>query len=94
MEALRICISFLGVSRMRDRILKILLLFGCLNIIFLFFRTAISNRGIMQSPLIPLGIESQFWSAADTLRGNVDASKYKHVVLRYTTPSVAQGQFS
>jgi len=29
----------------------------------------------------PLGIETQLWSAADTLRGNVDASEYKHVVL-------------
>ena len=29
----------------------------------------------------PLGIEAQLWSAADTLRGNVDASEYKHVVL-------------
>jgi type I restriction enzyme M protein len=29
----------------------------------------------------PLGIETQLWSAADTLRGNVDAAEYKHVVL-------------
>jgi len=29
----------------------------------------------------PLGIETQLWSAADILRGNVDASEYKHVVL-------------
>jgi type I restriction enzyme M protein len=29
----------------------------------------------------PLGIEKQLWSAADTLRGNVDASEYKHIVL-------------
>jgi type I restriction enzyme M protein len=35
----------------------------------------------MQQTSEPLGIESQLWSAADTLRGNVDASEYKHVVL-------------
>ena len=35
----------------------------------------------MQPTLGPLGIEPQLWSAADTLRGNVDASEYKHVVL-------------
>ena len=35
----------------------------------------------MQPTLEPLGIESTLWSAADTLRGNVDASEYKHVVL-------------
>ncbi len=29
----------------------------------------------------PIGFEAQLWSAADTLRGNVDASEYKHVVL-------------
>ena len=79
---------------MRDRILKILLLFGCLNIIFLFLRTAISNRGIMQPALESLGIEPQLWSAADTLSGNVDASEYKHVVLGYTTFSIAQHRFA
>ncbi len=35
----------------------------------------------MQQTSEPLGIETQLWSAADTLRGNVDASEYKHVVL-------------
>ena len=35
----------------------------------------------MQQTDEPLGIETQLWSAADTLRGNVDASEYKHVVL-------------
>ena len=35
----------------------------------------------MQQTSDPLGIETQLWSAADTLRGNVDASEYKHVVL-------------
>ena len=35
----------------------------------------------MQQTGEPLGIETQLWSAADTLRGNVDASEYKHVVL-------------
>ena len=35
----------------------------------------------MQPTIEPLGIEPQLWSAADTLRGNVDASEYKHVVL-------------
>ena len=35
----------------------------------------------MQQTEEPLGIETQLWSAADTLRGNVDASEYKHVVL-------------
>jgi len=35
----------------------------------------------MQPSIEPLGIEPQLWSAADTLRGNVDASEYKHVVL-------------
>jgi type I restriction enzyme M protein len=35
----------------------------------------------MQPSLEPLGIEPQLWTAADTLRGNVDASEYKHVVL-------------
>ena len=29
----------------------------------------------------PLGLETQLWAAADGLRGNVDASEYKHVVL-------------
>ncbi|MCL2504520.1 MAG: type I restriction-modification system subunit M [Coriobacteriia bacterium] len=28
-----------------------------------------------------VGFESQIWKAADTLRGNMDASEYKHVVL-------------
>ena len=28
-----------------------------------------------------LGFEKQIWAAADTLRGNIDASEYKHVVL-------------
>ncbi len=36
---------------------------------------------MVQPTLEPLGIETQLWSAADTLRGNVDASEYKHVVL-------------
>ena len=35
----------------------------------------------MQKTGEPLGIETQLWSTADTLRGNVDASEYKHVVL-------------
>ena len=35
----------------------------------------------MQQTGEPLGIETQLWPAADTLRGNVDASEYKHVVL-------------
>ena len=35
----------------------------------------------MQQTGEPLGIETQLWSCADTLRGNVDASEYKHVVL-------------
>lgn len=29
----------------------------------------------------PLGIERQLWAAADKLRGNLDSSEYKHVVL-------------
>ncbi len=36
---------------------------------------------MVQPTLEPLGIETQLWSAADTLRGNVDAAEYKHVVL-------------
>ena len=28
-----------------------------------------------------LGFENQLWSAADKLRGHMDASEYKHVVL-------------
>ena len=28
-----------------------------------------------------LGFETKIWEAADRLRGNVDASEYKHVVL-------------
>src|SRR5699024_2596923 len=28
-----------------------------------------------------LGFENKIWSAADKLRGNIDASEYKHVVL-------------
>jgi type I restriction enzyme M protein len=28
-----------------------------------------------------LGFENQLWSAADTLRGNIDAAEYKHVLL-------------
>src|SRR5712664_3109578 len=29
----------------------------------------------------PLGFEATLWAAADTLRGNMDAAEYKHVVL-------------
>lgn len=28
-----------------------------------------------------LGFEKKIWDAADKLRGNIDASEYKHVVL-------------
>ncbi|MDR1979265.1 MAG: type I restriction-modification system subunit M N-terminal domain-containing protein [Synergistaceae bacterium] len=28
-----------------------------------------------------IGFEQQIWSAADILRGNMDAAEYKHVVL-------------
>ena len=28
-----------------------------------------------------IGFEQQIWKAADILRGNVDASEYKHVIL-------------
>lgn len=28
-----------------------------------------------------IGFEQQIWAAADILRGNIDASEYKHVVL-------------
>ena len=28
-----------------------------------------------------IGFEQQIWKAADILRGNVDASDYKHVIL-------------
>jgi type I restriction enzyme M protein len=28
-----------------------------------------------------LGFEQEIWKAADVLRGNMDASEYKHVVL-------------
>jgi type I restriction enzyme M protein len=28
-----------------------------------------------------LGFENQMWAAADKLRGHMDASEYKHVVL-------------
>ena len=28
-----------------------------------------------------IGFEQQIWAAADVLRGNMDASEYKHVVL-------------
>ncbi len=28
-----------------------------------------------------LGFENQLWAAADKLRGHMDASEYKHVVL-------------
>ncbi|MGN1064381.1 MAG: type I restriction-modification system subunit M N-terminal domain-containing protein, partial [Thermoguttaceae bacterium] len=28
-----------------------------------------------------IGFESQIWAAADVLRGNMDASEYKHIVL-------------
>lgn len=28
-----------------------------------------------------VGFEKQLWAAADKLRGNLDASEYKHVVL-------------
>ena len=44
----------------------------------------------MQPTLEPLGIELQLWSAVQSLRGDVDASEYKHVALGYTTLSVAQ----
>ena len=28
-----------------------------------------------------IGFEQQIWKAADILRGNIDASEYKHVIL-------------
>ena len=30
---------------------------------------------------VEIGFEEQIWSAADKLRGNIDASEYKNVVL-------------
>lgn len=39
------------------------------------------STAIMSTNQDPLGLETQLWAAADGLRGNVDASEYKHVVL-------------
>ena len=30
---------------------------------------------------VPVDLESKLWSAADKLRGHIDAAEYKHVVL-------------
>lgn len=52
-----------------------------------------------------IGFEQQIWSAADKLRGNMDPSEYKNVVLgliflkyisdkvRHTLPRYARGSF-
>jgi len=34
-----------------------------------------------QSDSYALAFEAQLWAAADTMRGHMDASKYKHVCL-------------
>jgi type I restriction enzyme M protein len=34
-----------------------------------------------QKPVKPLGLEDALWKAADKLRGSMDASEYKHIVL-------------
>ena len=36
------------------------------------------NNGISTATI---GFEQQIWKAADILRGNIDASEYKHVIL-------------
>src|SRR5438552_12703086 len=33
------------------------------------------------TPLQPLGIEATLWATADKLRGSVDPSQYRHIVL-------------
>jgi type I restriction enzyme M protein len=38
-------------------------------------------KGRTGSPAEPLGFEQTLWQAADKLRGSMDASEYKHVVL-------------
>ena len=39
---------------------------------------SIKNNG---SSTATIGFEQQIWKAADILRGNIDASEYKHVIL-------------
>jgi hypothetical protein len=40
------------------------------------------NNAISSSTI---GFEQQIWKAADILRGNIDASEYKHVILGLVT---------
>jgi type I restriction enzyme M protein len=38
------------------------------------------SRGL-EAPAEPLGIEAELWSVSDRLRGGIDSSRYRHVVL-------------
>ena len=44
-------------------------------------RKSTSARGKVKNGAEPLGFEDVLWKAADKLRGSMDASEYKHVVL-------------
>jgi hypothetical protein len=39
-----------------------------------------------------LGFENQMWAAADKLRGHMDASEYKHVVLGLIASNTAENE--
>ncbi len=44
-------------------------------------KTKNANQGAKNSTAATLGFEAKMWAAADTLRNNMDAAEYKHVVL-------------
>ena len=38
-----------------------------------------------------VGYEARLWDMANTLRGSIDASEYKHIVLALLCPALARG---